>query len=89
MKKIIKNIREILIIVIIACVIAIIFKMKFIENNNLGEIVTSQNSTASNFLEKQNSIAVNNACNEIKAIVDEVIGSVDEDGVAKFLNTLK
>ncbi len=35
------------------------------------------------------SIAVNNACNEIKAIVDEVIGSVDEDGVAKFLNTLK
>lgn len=60
MKRIIKNIREILIIVIIACVIAIIFKMKFIENNNLGEIVTSQNSTASNFLEKQNSIAVNN-----------------------------
>lgn len=34
------------------------------------------------------SIAVKNSCKEIKAIVDKVIDSVDEDGVAKYLSKL-
>lgn len=40
------------------------------------------------FSATNHTIAVSNACEEIKAMVDEVIDSVKNDGVAKFLNTL-
>lgn len=41
------------------------------------------------FSATKHTIAVDNACDEIKAMVDEVIEGVDDDGVAKYLNSIK